>query len=412
MRQIILTAVLWVPLTSAEPRPSTTHVPPDDRIATVARAPEAAIRFQPGDVIAYREAAGRDFYSLMVHNVAVLNEGDAPLELSSVRFEAVHGERVSGSTSIGREHLAASAATMNSYQQAGVLDLYDFYFQTSTMLPGGTTLSPSPALGPGEALIVSQTPMLVRGVPDLLRVSVEWEGPDGSMRSESRDLPVAEHVTPNAYVFPVVGVWYNAAGAGLRTHHRWVSNEEFALDLAIIGSGGRSRRGEADLPSDFFAYGEDVLAIADGDVVRVEGGMPETLGMFPREGESAEDFEARIAEMQMGFLRQSIYAALGNHVTLRHANGEFSHYVHLAENSVSLAVGDRVSQGQVIGKVGHSGNSTEPHLHFQLTDGPDPLYSRGLPIVFTNATELFDRVADVSPASGWFIEATPPDDRH
>ena len=407
MRQIILTAVLWIPFTSAGPLPSPAPHAAADRLS-MAAAP--VIRFQPRDVIAYREAAGRDFFSLMVHNVAVLNDGDGTLHISSVGLEAVRGERITSSVSIGRELLAESSATMNGYQQAGVLDLYDFYFQTSTMLPDGTTLSPSPALGPGEALIVSQTPMLVRGTPEFLRVSVEWEAGDGSSGVETRDLPVVAYVTPNAYEFPVRGVWYNAAGAGLRTHHRWVSNEEFALDLALIGPGGRSRRGEADLPSDFFAYGEDVLAIGDGEVVRVEGGMPETLGMFPRDGESAEAFAARIAEMQNAFLSESVYAALGNHVTLEHSNGEFSHYLHLAENSVSLAVGDRVRRGQVIGRVGHSGNSTEPHLHFQLTDGADPLYSRGLPIVFTNAAELFDRVADVSPASGWIIEARAPED--
>jgi murein DD-endopeptidase MepM/ murein hydrolase activator NlpD len=71
-------------------------------------------------------------------------------------------------------------------------------------------------------------------------------------------------------------------------------------------------------------------------------------------------------------------------VVVRHGGGEHSHSVHLKPGSVRVRPGDPVQRGQPIGQLGHSGNSTEPHLHFQLTDGPDPLYSRGLPILFSN----------------------------
>jgi len=388
MRATLVALALWIPPLGAA-------------------AQAVSIRFQPTDAIAYREAPGRDYFSVMVHNIAVINDGPGAVALSGMRIEALEGERVASAVVLGTGDLRESAARMNGYQAAGVLEQYDFYFQTSRLLPEGTPLAATNALSPGEALIVSQIPLLVRHAPDRVRVTALWPETDGT-GSGTADLPVVEFHTANDYVFPVVGIWYNAAGAGLRTHHRWVSNEEFALDLAVLGPNGRSRRGEADSEEDFWAYGRDVLAIADGTVVAVESEMPETREMFPRDGESAEAFEARVAQMQAGFLAQSIYAAGGNFVSIEHANGEYSHYLHLAEGSVSLSVGDRVSQGQVIGRVGHSGNSTEPHLHFQLTDGPDPLYSRGLPIVFTNAVEMFDRLADQSPGSGWVIEATEP----
>ena len=74
----------------------------------------------------------------------------------------------------------------------------------------------------------------------------------------------------------------------------------------------------------------------------------------------------------------------GNYVHIKHPNEEYSFYAHFIPHSVTIRKGDKVKQGQVIGKVGNSGNSTSPHLHFQLADGQDHLIARGLPCSFTN----------------------------
>ena len=60
----------------------------------------------------------------------------------------------------------------------------------------------------------------------------------------------------------------------------------------------------------------------------------------------------------------------------------FSLYAHLAPGSVAVTAGQRVSVGDVIGRVGHTGNSTAPHLHFQLMDSADPIRARGIPCAF------------------------------
>ncbi len=75
---------------------------------------------------------------------------------------------------------------------------------------------------------------------------------------------------------------------------------------------------------------------------------------------------------------------IGNHVIIEHANGEYSYYMHLKTNSITVQVGDTVKKGLKIGKLGQSGMSSEPHLHFQLSDSPDILQSRCFPIVFSN----------------------------
>jgi murein DD-endopeptidase MepM/ murein hydrolase activator NlpD len=62
--------------------------------------------------------------------------------------------------------------------------------------------------------------------------------------------------------------------------------------------------------------------------------------------------------------------------------GTYALYAHLAPGSVVVTRGQQVRAGQVIGRVGHTGNSTAPHLHFQLMDSADPLQAKGTPCAF------------------------------
>jgi murein DD-endopeptidase MepM/ murein hydrolase activator NlpD len=69
----------------------------------------------------------------------------------------------------------------------------------------------------------------------------------------------------------------------------------------------------------------------------------------------------------------------GNHVILDLGQGRYAFYAHLQPGSLRVKAGDKVRRGQVVGLVGNSGNSTEPHLHFHISDANSPLGSDGLP---------------------------------
>jgi murein DD-endopeptidase MepM/ murein hydrolase activator NlpD len=102
---------------------------------------------------------------------------------------------------------------------------------------------------------------------------------------------------------------------------------------------------------------------------------------------------------------------VGNHIVVDQGDGRYAMYAHLQRHSATVRPGDRVTAGQQIARCGNSGNSTEPHLHFQIMDGPRPAFAAGLPFTFTGgpvprtgelldqATSSADSRSIVSPTS-------------
>ena len=82
-------------------------------------------------------------------------------------------------------------------------------------------------------------------------------------------------------------------------------------------------------------------------------------------------------------IRRGLTVILGNHVIIQVAESPYYvGLVHLQRGSVQASAGDRVSAGDQIGRCGNSGNSTQPHLHIQAMDSPDPYAAKGVPLRF------------------------------
>lgn len=182
------------------------------------------------------------------------------------------------------------------------------------------------------------------------------------------------------------GRWNIFASPSFDALHRWTAPEQFAYDIARRGPDGLSHKGDGSRFTDYYAYGEDVHAAADGRVVAMTDGVAEDLSAMRRPNETAEAFLARLVREQDQRLQRGSVA--GNYVVIDHGNGEYSLSAHLMPGSVRVKIGDAVKVGQVIGRVGSSGNSTEPHLHFQICDKPDALMCAGIPVQFTNLEVL------------------------
>ncbi len=143
--------------------------------------------------------------------------------------------------------------------------------------------------------------------------------------------------------------------------------ERFAIDFVQLDDDNRLYDGDVHALSSYGYFGASVMAVANGRVVGELDGIPESTPPDFPDGATAE-------------------TAGGNYVVIDIGDGRFAYYAHMQPGSLRVHVGDRVRRGQVIGRLGNTGNSNAPHLHFQITDGPIPLASEGLPFVFRDFT--------------------------
>ena len=149
--------------------------------------------------------------------------------------------------------------------------------------------------------------------------------------------------------------------------------QRFAIDWVRLNPDGKATyTGDPLDNKNYRAYGSEALAVADGTVVATKDGIPQNV---PGENSRAVPI--------------TLETVGGNHVILDIGHGHYAFYAHLQPGSLKVKTGDRVKRGQVLGLVGNSGNSTEPHLHFHLGENNSPLGSEGIPYVF----ESFDAKA-------------------
>ena len=176
---------------------------------------------------------------------------------------------------------------------------------------------------------------------------------------------------------PVKGDGWLAASACCKPNvHR---DERIAIDGARIETGetfavdwdrvrnGRLFDGDGKKVEQFYGFGEDVLAVADGVVVSVHDGMPDQTPFALMVPKSKADYG-------------------GNNLMLEIAPNIFAWYAHLRQGSITVKAGDAVKAGAPIAKLGNTGPSEGPHLHLGLLNKPDPLAGRSLPFVFESFT--------------------------
>ncbi|MCS5708105.1 M23 family metallopeptidase [Candidatus Berkiella cookevillensis] len=119
----------------------------------------------------------------------------------------------------------------------------------------------------------------------------------------------------------------------------------------------------------YFGYNQPILAVADGLVIEaVDEFSDQVPGKFPTD--------------------ITLQTVNGNYVLLDIGGGNYAYYAHIKPGSVEVKKGQTLKKGQVIGKVGNTGNSSAPHLHFHIIDSTSPLGSNGVPFVFENLTVI------------------------
>lgn len=128
----------------------------------------------------------------------------------------------------------------------------------------------------------------------------------------------------------------------------------------------------------YYAYGQKVYSPFDGTVVVAEDGYEESerTNLF-----SDLSYSIAIAH-HFDPAKDDIRLVTGNYVIIQYNDHVYAVLCHLQTDSIMVSVGQNVKKSEAIGKVGHSGNSMAPHLHFQLMDNLDIRTANGLPCAF------------------------------
>jgi hypothetical protein len=139
---------------------------------------------------------------------------------------------------------------------------------------------------------------------------------------------------------------------------------------------------------DTFGYREPLHAVFDGTVVKASDATPDRRHLQP----ILDLWKVIWNSVRFTFGQTDPWRFIGNYVLLQSAERPdvYAAYAHLAQGSLRVRAGDTVRTGDLMGGVGHTGNSTAPHLHFQLMNGPDPATAKGLAVAFDRYEELVD----------------------
>jgi hypothetical protein len=196
------------------------------------------------------------------------------------------------------------------------------------------------------------------------------------------------------------GPWLAANGPGAESGHRramiplfgsYYIAQRFAIDWVKLDASYKTYRGDSLENSSYYAYGNDALAVADGIVTEVKDSIPENV----------PGLNSRAVPI-------TLETVGGNHVIVDIGGGHYAFYAHLQPGSIRVKLGARVKRGQILGLVGNSGNSTEPHLHFHVSDASSPLGSEGIPYVF----ESLQVVGSCQSLAGGCTLSAKPTVRH
>jgi murein DD-endopeptidase MepM/ murein hydrolase activator NlpD len=197
-------------------------------------------------------------------------------------------------------------------------------------------------------------------------------------------------LTPIFVDFPLRGEWItpNTPGTRVPSHGTDLFGERYAFDFVGVDPGSRTIRTfrpgllhyllRGVRLQDFYGWGQPIFSASAGIVVQAEDGWPERDPVHP-----IRDLAERVRNARTFRTQGSADLRLltGNFIILETGDG-YAVYAHAQIGSVVVSPGDKVIPGQHLANVGHSGNSTAPHLHFQIMDGPDPWKAQGIPCGF------------------------------
>lgn len=184
---------------------------------------------------------------------------------------------------------------------------------------------------------------------------------------------------------PFRGLWRveNSPARRVPSHGTTAFGSSYAIDFVNVDENGRSAPFTwqslvaAEPPERFLGFGVPILSPVSGVVMETHIHEPD------HDGRRSQLILIPYMLGQAKRARRGAAGLAGNHVVIAMSDhGPFVLVAHLQEGTVEVRVGDLVQAGEPIGRCGNSGNSTEPHVHVQVSDSTDWVNARGIPIAF------------------------------
>jgi hypothetical protein len=209
--------------------------------------------------------------------------------------------------------------------------------------------------------------------------------PQQGQRPQAAPSEFEEYQTRTPLRLPFDGDWYVFWGGRTveQNYHVAHPSQRYAYDI-VVRRDGSSHTGDGRQLEQYHCWGQPILAPGAGTVVTAVDSFP---------------------DQQIGERDQR--NVTGNHVIVDHGSGEFSLLAHLQRGSVAVRAGDRVQPGQRLGACGNSGNTSEPHLHYHLQNGPVFGQAAGIPAQFNGYTADGQPVPRGEPLQGQTVRHQP-----
>lgn len=186
-------------------------------------------------------------------------------------------------------------------------------------------------------------------------------------------IPIQYYQQKTSLIVPFRGVGVVGQDWATNGGHGGGIGTDFAVDLRGLDRNYAEQINDAGENASAVGWGREILAPAAGTVTYARNDVPDNRR--PGDGFETTTY-ANVHDPVMAFY--------GNCVVVDHGNSEYSLMAHLQQGSVTVKAGDRVTAGQVMGKLGNSGDSFGPHLHYQLQSAPLLFHGQSLPFRFQN----------------------------
>jgi hypothetical protein len=178
-------------------------------------------------------------------------------------------------------------------------------------------------------------------------------------------------VAQNIYSLPFKGEWFVANSGNTKvTSHSWgLITQRYAYDFVVLDSYKLSFNKKANNINNYYCYNKGIISAQEGVIIKIVNNIND----YKKVGNYSLDWKTK--------------NVIGNHIIIKHNNGEYSLYAHLKKQSIKVKKGDNVEKGELLAYCGNSGRSTEPHLHFQIMKNPNFFFAKSLKIKFGNISD-------------------------